>query len=112
MSEAAFSYNSEGVQDGVVVMKLVGPLTMRNLFAFHGELASNKPPLMIFDLSEVPYIDSAGIGVLIGYYIAAKNSGRRMALAGANERIQALLVRTRVRDLLQSFVTVEEAIAK
>ena len=92
-------------------MKVIGPLTLRNMFEFQSELARNKPPMMVFDLSGVPYMDSAGIGVLINYYVAAEKNGRKMALAGANERVDALLVLTKVRTLLRSFGSVDEAVA-
>ena len=92
-------------------MKLTGPLTLQNIFEFQNELATNKPPMMIFDLSDVPYMDSAGIGVLINYYVSAERNGRKMALAGVNERVDALLVLTKVQKLLRSFSTVDEAVA-
>lgn len=91
-------------------MKLNGPLTLRNMFELQNELATNKPPMMIFDLSGVPYMDSAGIGVLINYYVAAEKHGRKMALAGVNERVDALLVLTKVKGLLRTYATVEEAV--
>ena len=90
-------------------MKLIGPLTLRNMFEFQNELTTNKPPLMVFDLSNVPYMDSAGIGILINYYVSAEKHGRRMALAGANERVVALLELTKVKNLLRTFGTVEAA---
>jgi hypothetical protein len=43
--------------------------------------------------------------------VAAEKHGRRMALAGANERVQALLILTKVQNLLRSFDNVEEAVA-
>ncbi len=92
-------------------MKLTGPLSLQNIFEFQKELATNRPPKMVFDLSNVPYMDSAGIGVLINYYVAAEKNGRKMALAGANERVDALLVLTKVKSLLRNFSTVEEAVA-
>ena len=91
-------------------MKLTGPLTLRNMFELQNELVNNKPPMMVFDLSGVPYMDSAGIGVLINYYVAAEKHGRKMALAGANERVDALLVLTKVQGLLRSYATLEEAV--
>ena len=112
MNDAPLTYSSSELErPGVVVMKLIGPLTLRNMFELQSELATNKPPMMVFDLSSVPYMDSAGIGVLINYYVSAEKGGRRMALAGANERIHALLVLTKVQGLLRSFVTVDEAAA-
>jgi anti-anti-sigma factor len=105
-----FTYNSsETERPGTVVMKLTGPLTLQNIFEFQKELSTNRPPKMVFDLSNVPYMDSAGIGVLINYYVAAEKNGRKMALAGANERVDALLVLTKVKNLLRNFGTVEEA---
>jgi anti-anti-sigma factor len=112
MNDAPLTYSSSEIErPGVMVMKVIGPLTLRNMFEFQSELANNKPPMMVFDLSGVPYMDSAGIGVLINYYVAAEKNGRRMALAGANERVVALLVLTKVQALLKSYATVEEAVA-
>jgi anti-anti-sigma factor len=111
MNDAPLTYNSNEIaRPGVVVMKLTGPLTLRNMFEFQNELATNKPPMMVFDLSGVPYMDSAGIGILINYYVSAEKNGRRMALAGANERVEALLELTKVRNLLRTFGTAEEAV--
>jgi anti-anti-sigma factor len=113
MSDQGLTYSSnEGGREGFVVMKLVGPLVLQNIFSLQGELRTNKPPVMIFDLSEVPYMDSAGIGVLINYYVAAEKNDRRMALVGANERLEALLVLTKVQGMLRNFPTLEEALAK
>jgi anti-anti-sigma factor len=111
MNDAPLTYSSsEAGRPGLVVMKLTGPLTLRNMFEFQNELATNKPPRMVFDLSGVPYMDSAGIGILINYYVSAEKNSRRMALAGANERVGALLELTKVQNLLRSFATTEEAV--
>lgn len=112
MNDAPLTFSSSEIdRPGIVVMKLTGPLTLRNMFVFQSELSTNKPPMMVFDLSDVPYMDSAGIGVLINYYVSAEQNARKMALAGANERIEALLELTKVQNLLRNFDTVEEAVA-
>jgi anti-anti-sigma factor len=112
MNDAPLIYSSSEIErPGLVVMKLDGPLILRNMFEFQNELATNKPPMVVFDLSGVSYMDSAGIGVLINYYVSGEKNGRRMALAGANERVDALLELTKVRELLRSFDTVDEAVA-
>jgi anti-anti-sigma factor len=113
MNDATLTYNcSVCNRPDVVVMKLEGPLTLRNMFSLQSELATNRPPMMVFDLSGVSYMDSAGIGVLINYYVAAEKNARRMALAGVNERVDALLELTKVKGLLRSFATVDEAVEK
>jgi anti-anti-sigma factor len=113
MQDAPLTYTKDsGGREGLVIIKLSGPLTLRNIFQFQQDIAANPPQLTVFDLSGVPYMDSAGIGVLINYYVSAEKNGRRMALAGVNDRIDALLEMTKVRNLLRNFPTVAEAEAK
>jgi anti-anti-sigma factor len=113
MNDAPLTYSrATGGREGLVVIKLTGPLTVKNIFEFQKDLAVNPPQLTIFDLSDVPYMDSAGIGVLINYYVSAEKNGRRVALAGANDRIDALLELTKVRALLRIFPTVTDAEAQ
>jgi anti-sigma B factor antagonist len=98
-----------GTREGAVVIKLSGPLTLSNMFAFQGEIRAIQPAVAIFDLTESEYMDSAGLGVLVNFYTSAASHGRKMALAGVNERIEALLEMTRVKSLLRVFPTVTEA---
>jgi anti-anti-sigma factor len=110
MRERALGYSSrKGGRDGIVVMTLVGPLTLQNIFELQKDLAIDPPPVRIFDLSQVEYMDSAGIGVLINYYVSAQRHGRQMALVGTNQRLNALLEMTKVSDLLKSYPTIEAA---
>jgi anti-anti-sigma factor len=65
--------------------------------------------LLILDLTDSPYMDSAGLGLLMNYYVSAEKNGRKLLLAGANERIQALLQMTRVNLILRNYPTAAEA---
>ena len=108
--DGPMSYSkSNGARDGVVIMTLDGPLTLRNMFQFPKDISVDPPAVLIFDLSKVEYMDSAGIGVLINYYVSAQRSGRRMTLVGANHRLDALLEMTKVKELLKNHPTVEAA---
>jgi anti-sigma B factor antagonist len=98
-----------GTREGVVVIKLTGPLTLANMFGFQGEIRAIQPALAIFDLSESEFMDSAGLGVLVNFYTSATSRGRKMALAGVNGRIEALLDMTHVKSLLRVYPTVAEA---
>jgi anti-sigma B factor antagonist len=90
-------------------VKLTGPLTLSNLFGFQSELRNIHAPMTIFDLSESEYMDSAGLGVLVNFYTSVAKNGRKMALAGVNNRIEALLDMTHVKSLLGVYSTVELA---
>jgi anti-anti-sigma factor len=113
MMKAKLTFSSQRANsNGVVVLKVTGPITLDNIGDFQRELAKNRPPLMVFDLSEVPYMDSSGVGVLISYYSTGQREGRRMVLAGLTERVGALLKLTKVLTVLRSYPTVEEAVSQ
>ncbi|HEY7099707.1 MAG TPA: STAS domain-containing protein [Terriglobales bacterium] len=101
-----------GPMTGHGVLRLKGPLTMENLSPFQNAvLGEDATSTMILDLTEVPYIDSAGLGSLMSAYVTRHKAGRRFILAGANKRVRKLLEITRVEPLFLMFPTLEEAIA-
>ena len=100
---------SASPKEGTTIVKLTGPLTLSNMFTFQDELRAVHSPVTIFDLNESEYMDSAGLGVLVNFYVSAEKNGRKMALAGVNQRVEALLDMTHVKALLRVFPTVAEA---
>jgi anti-anti-sigma factor len=110
MADNALTYTStNGSKDGIVILKLVGPLTLSNMFAFQGPFRAMKPPCLILDMSEVPYMDSAGLGLLTNYFVAAQDDHRKLLLASVSERILALLQMTKVDEVLKLYPSVETA---
>jgi anti-sigma B factor antagonist len=98
-----------GSGEGITILELHGPLTLPNTFAFQRDLAQQKPAVLILDLTEAPYMDSAGLGLLMNSYVSAEKNGRKFLLAGANERIQALLQMTKVHLILKNYPTAADA---
>jgi anti-sigma B factor antagonist len=98
-----------GSGDGITILELHGPLTLHNTFGFQRDLAQHKPAVLIIDLTESPYMDSAGLGLLMNCYVSAQKNGRKLLLAGANERIQALLQMTKVHLILKNYPTPADA---
>jgi anti-anti-sigma factor len=85
-----YSY-TQGKSDGTMILRLVGPLTLSTMFGFQNEFRSKNPQVPILDFSETPYMDSAGLGLVMNYYVAAQDQGRKLLLAGVNERVVELL---------------------
>jgi anti-sigma B factor antagonist len=109
MSEVLTYTVNAGDRDGISVVKLDGPLTLTTMFTFQNEFRAMKPQAMILDLSGTPYMDSAGLGLIMNFYVSAESNERTILLAGANERVQALLEMTKVDSVLKNYPTVEEA---
>jgi anti-sigma B factor antagonist len=93
------------------ILKLDGPLTLSNLFGFQAELRK-QTSLTILDLSAVPYMDSAGMGAIINYYVACQKHGHRLIVAGANYRVLELFKLTKVDQLITLADSVEAAEAQ
>jgi anti-sigma B factor antagonist len=91
------------------ILRLCGPLVLQNIFEIQQELQKNRQPLTIFDLTEVPYMDSAGMGVITNYYVSATNHGHKVIVAGASQRILEVFKLTRVDTIIPLVATVEEA---
>ena len=64
---------------------------------------------MIIDFSGVPFIDSAGLGALVGAHISAQKARRQLYFAGMNTQVITLLEMTRIRSLFTVYPTLQEA---
>jgi len=101
--------SSAGRRDGTLILKLSGPLTISTMFGFQNEFRVMTPQVMLLDMSEVPYMDSAGLGIIMNYYVSAMDHGRKLLLVGVNHRVTELFHMTKVEGVLSSFPTVEAA---
>src|SRR5690242_13930543 len=86
-----------GPKDGQRILRLTGPIVLSNLFDFQAKIRADTSPALLLDLTKVPYIDSAGIGALVGAYVTHQKDGRRLYLIGVSERVKDSLEITRVR---------------
>ncbi len=94
---------------GTSILRLHGPLLLGNFFPFQNLVRSDDANLLILDMADVPYIDSAGIGCLVGAHVSRENAGRKLIVAGAGERLVNALKVTRVDQLFQFAPDVEQA---
>jgi anti-sigma B factor antagonist len=101
--------NVEGSQAGHRILRLTGPLTLSNLFEFQALVRAEKAPVMIIDVANVPYIDSAGIGSLMGAQVSRQKHGYSLALVSVNKRVKHALEVTRVFQFFRVYPSVAEA---
>jgi anti-anti-sigma factor len=57
---------------------------------------------LILDLSELGYMDSSGLGTLVGLYISAKGAKCEMQLLNLSPRIRELLSMTNVLSVFET----------
>jgi anti-sigma B factor antagonist len=100
---------SVGVREGQKILSLNGPLTIHNVFDFQYAVRELGSGAVIVDFSGVPFIDSAGLGALVGARVAMQKANRSLALAALNPQVRALLDMSHVDQFFRIFSTIEEA---
>lgn len=101
---------ADGKNPGTRVFRLSGPLTLRNLFELQSELRKSAlPPLTVIDLTGVPYMDSAGMGLVMNHYVRCQTNGTKLVVSGANNRVIDLFKVTKVDTVLPLAPTIEAA---
>ena len=73
-------------------------------------LAARDRIQLVVDLAEVTYIDSAGIGVLIGRYLSLRRRGGDMKLANLTARSHRVMTITQLLDVFDCFDSIDEAV--
>lgn len=66
---------------------------------------------IVADLGGVPYIDSTGIGFLIGVYTSIRKDTGHFVLAAPNEKVREVLSLTKLVTILPTFDDVGAALA-
>ena len=95
-----------GATEAMGVLCLHGPLTMENVLSFlHAVRREEQAESVVLDLTEVPYIDSSGLGSLVNACVSRQKAGRRLALSGVNDRVLRLFEVTRTDSLFLIFST-------
>ncbi|WP_164981339.1 STAS domain-containing protein [Silvibacterium dinghuense] len=100
---------SSGRSPHTRILRVAGPVTLQNFTQLQSEFLREAIPLTILDLSGVPQMDSAGLGAILKYYVAAQKRGHKLVLTGVQGRVLDLLKLTRVDSLIPLAATVEQA---
>jgi anti-anti-sigma factor len=90
------------------LFRLLGPVTLNNIFALQ-EVVSQPSVTTVLDLTGVPYMDSAGLGVLVKSHVSHQQCGHRLVLVGANQRVMELFKVTKVDTVLELVADMEAA---
>jgi|SRR5580698_2190207 anti-sigma B factor antagonist len=95
--------DSARADNGCRILRLKGPLLISNLFDFQAKVRANTCRVLILDLTDVPYVDSAGLGSLVGAYVNHQKDGRALALVGVTERVRYSLRLMHVESFFKFF---------
>jgi len=121
-NSAKFSIERKpGREPGTVILSFSGPFTMRDVYSSlptmeltkilaldpaPGECCTTKN---IIDLSNCPYMDSTGLGMIVTHHVRCQNKGIKLVAAAMSPRVRQVFKMTRVDTVVPIATTVEEA---
>ena len=74
-------------------------------------LLSSGKKNIVLNLQDVGYVDSAGLGELVGAYTTATNQGGAVKLLHMQSKLKDLMTITKLHTIFQSFEDEKEAVA-
>jgi anti-sigma B factor antagonist len=83
---------------------------VRELRRVFDQLAEEGHKLVVLNMANVPYIDSAGLGTLITGLTLFKKNGGTLILSNVQPRIEQLLELTNLAGVIRSFPAEEAAL--
>lgn len=75
------------------------------------DLKENGKKNVVIDLSKTKFMNSSGLGMLISGMTTMRNAGGDLRLANVADRIQSLLVITKLITVFKHFDSVDEAVS-
>jgi len=75
-----------------------------------GNMLSGTPKIVV-NLKGVDYIDSGGLGMLVGLLVSARNRAGELKLASPGKRVRDLLRRTNLDTIFGVYENNDEAVA-
>ncbi len=75
------------------------------------ELIDNDKTNVVVDLGKVKFMNSSGLGMLIGALTTMKKAGGDLRIANPTDKIESLLIITKLITVFKHYQTLEEAIA-
>jgi len=74
-------------------------------------LTSQGRKLIVLNLAEITYIDSAGIGELVSSFVAVEKQGGAVKLVNLEKRVHGILHMTKMLTVIEVFENEEAAVA-
>ena len=99
----------------VLVLHLQGPITLgqatQTLRQLIQDTVAAGRTKIVLNMAEVYYIDSSGLGTLVGVYSSARAAGAEIKLGGLGERLHDVLQVTKLVTVFEVYNSEEQAIA-
>lgn len=103
----------DSVREGVAILHLKGRLTVGESNSVRekvNEQIAAGVHNVILDLSNVDYVDSTGLGIMVICFTSLKKLGGALKLVNPNKRNVELLLLTKLHTIFEVYTEVQDAV--
>ena len=96
------------VSDSISILDIQGRVTAAAeelLMNAYAQVSNNGARVIILNFSELEYMNSSGIGLLVTFLIRATRQGQRLLAFGLNEHYRHIFELTRLNEAIQIYET-------
>ena len=100
-------------KDGAVIISLAGEIDMKcssELRAKFMELFKSRPAVLIVDMTEVEFMDSSGLAILVEALKWCRQNDSKLKLVGMVQTVRNVFEISRLDSIFQICDTIEEAL--
>jgi anti-sigma B factor antagonist len=104
---------SDRVVEGVTVLDMQGRLVLDETDLFRRQmedLIRESRVKIVLNLKGVTYIDSAGVGMMVGKYLSVRRQGGDVKLLHLSARSTRVMTITKLTTVFESFESEEQAV--
>ena len=90
----------------VVVLDLSGDLrgnAREDLETAYAEVAAREPQVVVLNFTDVEYIDSTGIALLVGLLARVRRDGRELSAYGLSDHYREIFAITRLSEFIHVY---------
>lgn len=94
-------------KEGLIFIDLAGEINSsaeKDLDAVYNQAAEDNPAVIVLNFSDVSYINSTGIALIVGLISHARKADISLCLYGLSEHYQEIFKVTRLSDFIQIFL--------
>jgi anti-sigma B factor antagonist len=95
---------------GIRILRLSGPFVLKDLFDFQSVARGLTDPVLIIDLTGVPYMDSAALGSIMAVHVSCRKNQRKYGLVVQSERLETLFAVAGVDKILIMYPNLADAL--
>ena len=110
-----FSIKSSGLENDALKVDLVGDLfgelNQQEFISFIQKKVDSGVLYYVFDLSDLRYLDSSGIGLLITCLTKFRNKGGELVLLNPSNKLKELLAMTKLEAIFKIERKIEDAVS-